>query len=610
MQKKIHAFTQFVHKRKITSGSAAVLLLALGYFSYQWMFGTTAAARFVTAEAQKGTLVASLSATGQVAASTEVQLKSKVSGDAVYVAPNSRDVKAGILLVQLDTEDAQKSVRDAQVNLDSAKLALQKLQKPADDLSLLQAEHALIQAQQSKANAKDAIKKAQDDGLNAVSNAFLDLPGVMARLQDMLLSSTLGAGQQYNIDFYADSVKIYDTESKAPVYRQDAYDAYQIARKAYDQNAVDYKASSRFSDSATITALINETYATAKVIAESVKTANNFIQFYQQKLLDNSIKLNPLSTMHLSTLNTDTGKTNAHLSNLLTIKQTIIDNEQTLTNADNTIAEKTAALKKLKEGADALDIQSQQLAIIQRENALRDAIETLNNYFIRAQFDGTISGLIIKKGDSVSPAGALGTLITRQKIATVSLNEVDVAKIKLGQKTTLTFDAIPDLTLTGAVAEIDAIGAVAQGVVTYNVKIVFDTQDERVKSGMSITAAIITDVKQNVLFVPNAALKTQGNTHTVQVVDDALSPTDLASNASGIALTNPPRVQAVEIGLANDDATEITSGLKDGDRIVVRTLQAAVATAPNSSQPSGLRIPGLPGGGSSGGGGAFRGTGR
>mgnify|MGYP001579319499 CR=1 FL=1 len=131
MQKKIHAFTQFVHKRKITSGSAAVLLLALGYFSYQWMFGTTAAARFVTAEAQKGTLVASLSATGQVAASTEVQLKSKVSGDAVYVAPNSRDVKAGILLVQLDTEDAQKSVRDAQVNLDSAKLTLQKLQKPA-----------------------------------------------------------------------------------------------------------------------------------------------------------------------------------------------------------------------------------------------------------------------------------------------------------------------------------------------------------------------------------------------------------------------------------------------------------------------------------------------
>ena len=605
MQKKIPALIRLARRRKITSGIAAAALLVLGYFSYQWAFGAAASSRYVTATVQKGTLVASLSATGQVAASTEIQLKSKVSGDAVYVAPDSRDVKAGTLLVQLDTQDAQKAVRDAQVNLTSAELSLKKLQQSADDLSLLQADHALTQAQQSKANAQDAIKKAQDDGLNAVSNAFLDLPGVMAGLQDMLLSNTLGVGQQYNIDFYADSVKIYDTESKAPVYRQDAFDAYQAARKAYDQNATDYKASSRFSDSATITALINETYTATKAIAESVKTANNFIQFYQQKLLDNSIKPNPLSTTHLASLNTYTGKTNAHLSNLLAIKQTITDNEQTLANADNTIAEKTAALKKLRDGADPLDIQSQQLTITQRQNALRDAQETLNDYFIHAQFDGTISGLTIRKGDSVSPATALGTLITKQKIATVSLNEVDVAKIKLGEKATLTFDAIPDLTLAGQVAEIDAIGTVAQGVVTYNVKLVFDTQDERVKSGMSISAAIITDVKQDVLLVPNAALKTQGNAHTVQVVDDALSPADLTSNATGIVLKNPPRPQTVEIGLSNDDSTEITTGLHEGDRIVVRTLQTTAAAAPSSSQSSGLRIPGITGGG---GGGGFRGT--
>jgi len=605
MKKKIRALTHFARRRKVISGAAAAALLILGYFFYQWVFGATAAVRYVTATVQKGTLVASLSATGQVSASTEIQLKSKVSGDAVYVAPNSRDVKAGTLLIQLDTQDAQKAMRDAQVNLASAKLALQKLQQPADDLSLLQAKHALVQSQQSKANAQDAIKKAQDDGLNAVSNAFLDLPGVMAGLQDMLLSNTLGAGQQYNIDFYADSVHTYDSESKAPVYRQDAFDAYQAARKAYDQNATDYKASSRFSDSTTITALINETYTATKAIAESVKTANNFIQFYQQKLLDNAIKPNPLSTTHLASLNTYTGKTNTHLSNLLAIRQTITDNEQTLANADNTIAEKTAALKKVKEGADTIDIQSGQLTITQRENALRDAQETLNNYFIHAQFDGTISGLTVKKGDAVSPATALGTLITKQKIATVSLNEVDVAKIKLGEKATLTFDAIPDLTLAGEVAEIDAIGTVAQGVVTYNVKIVFDTQDERVKSGMSISAAIITDVKQNILLVPNAALKTQGNTHIAQIVDEALSPVDLASNATGILLKNPPRQQSVEIGLSNDDSTEITAGLAEGDRIVVRTIQATAATTQTSSQSNSLRIPGLPGGG----GGGFRGGG-
>lgn len=586
------------------SGIIAAIILAAAYFGYQHIFGGTTVTRYVTARVQKGTLVASLSATGQVLASTEIQLKPKAAGDVVYAAANSRDVKTGVLLVQLDTRDAEKAVRDAKVNLDSANLALEKLEQPADDLSLLQAEHALSQAHDAKGNAEDMIKKAEDDGLNAVSNAFLDLPGVIAGLQDMLLSNTLGAGQQYNIDFYADSLKPYDSQAKAPTYRQDAYDAYQAARKAYDRNFTDYKESSRFSDATTTDALINETYDTSKAIAESVKTANNFIQFYQQTLLDKNIKPQPLSAAHLASLNTFTAKTNAQVSTLLALKQTITDNRQTLANADGLIAEKIASLKKLKEGADALDIRAQQIAITQRENALRDAQEKLSDYFIRAQFDGTISGLQVKRGDTVSSATVLGTLITKQKLAAVSLNEVDIAKIKLAQKATLTFDAIPDLTLAGEIAEIDAAGTVSQGVVTYNVKIAFDTQDERVKSAMSVSAAIITDVKQNTLIVPNAAVKAQGAAHTVQVVDDTLSPADLASNATGIALAHAPRAQSVEIGLSNDDSTEIISGLKESNRIVVRTIKASASATPASSPSSSLRIPGITGGG--GGGGAFR----
>lgn len=604
MKKAVFVLLRRMAKRKITTSIIAVVVLGGAYFGYQHFFGGSSANRYVTAQAQRGTLIASLSGTGQVSASTELQIKSKVSGDVVYAAPNSRDVKAGVLLVQLDARDAEKAVRDAQVNLQSARLALQKLQKRADDLSLLQAEHALTQANNSKQNAQDAIKKAEDAGLNTVSNAFLDLPGIMAGLQDILFSNTLGAGQQYNIDFYADSLKPYDADGKAPVWRQDAYDAYQAARKAYDQNFADYKASSRFADATTTKTLINETYTTTKAIAESVRTANNFIQFYQQQLLDHTIKPNSLSTTHLANLSTYTGKSNMHLSNLLAIKQTITDNEQALTNADNTITEKTESLKKLRAGADVLDIQSQQLVVTQRENALRDAEDSLADYSIRARFDGTISGLTAKTGDAVSPATVLGTLITRQKLAHISLNEVDVAKIKNGQKTTLTFDAIPDLTLTGEVEEIDAIGAVSQGVVTYDVTIAFDTQDARVKSGMSVSAAIITDVKQNVLLVPNSAIKTQGNTHTVQVVDGVLSPADLASNATGIVLKNRPRSQSVEIGLSNDESTEITTGLQDDERIVVRTIQSSASATPPSSQSSSVRIPGLPGGG--GGRGGFR----
>ena len=63
--------------------------------------------------------------------------------------------------------------------------------------------------------------------------------------------------------------------------------------------------------------------------------------------------------------------------------------------------------------------------------------------------------------------------------------------------------------MSGVVTEIDPIGAISQGVVTYDIKINFDVVDERVKPSMSVSAAIITDTKQNVLVVPNSAVKSK-----------------------------------------------------------------------------------------------------
>ncbi|MDD5433706.1 MAG: hypothetical protein PHE77_03610, partial [Candidatus Pacebacteria bacterium] len=61
-------------------------------------------------------------------------------------------------------------------------------------------------------------------------------------------------------------------------------------------------------------------------------------------------------------------------------------------------------------------------------------------------------------------------------MAEISLNEVDVAKVKIGQRAIITFDAIDELEITGKVEDVDTIGTVSQGVVSYNVKIIFDTQ--------------------------------------------------------------------------------------------------------------------------------------
>ncbi len=537
--------SQFISQHKIASVLIIILIVVGGYFGYKALSGSSAQVSYATATAQKGTIVVSISGSGQVSASNQIDVTPKASGNVIYVGvKQGQQVRAGTLLVQLDATDAQKTVRDAEVNLQSSQLTLEKLIGSASSV-----------VPKNKQTAQDNLKQAYDDGLNTGSNAFLDLPSVMSGLQDMLFSSnnSIGGGGQQNVDYYADAVKNYDI--KILQYRDDAKAKYQEARKEYDQNFEDYKAASRFSDDSVIDSLINETYNTTKGIADALKSANNLIQFYKDKMTALNFRPQTIADTHLSTLSTYTGETNTHLINLLNVQNTIKNDKDAIINAD-------------------LDVQSQELTVKQRQNALLDAKENLANYYVRAPFDGTVAALNVEKFDSVGASTAVATIITKQKLAEISLNEVDVSNVKVGQKVTLTFDAIPDLTISGQVAQIDTIGTVTQGVVNYTVKISFDTQDDRVKPGMSVNASVITNVKQDVILVPNSAVKTNSNNSYVEIL-----------------IGNTPQNQTVQTGLSNDTMTEITSGLEGGEEVVTQTITANTTQTQSSS--GGLRIPGF-----------------
>jgi multidrug resistance efflux pump len=105
-------------------------------------------------------------------------------------------VKAGAVLAYLNARDVLKSVRDAQASLESAKLSFEKFVQPADELTILQAENAIISAQESKAKSIDSLKKAFEDGFTDISNAFLDLPTVMSNLYDNLYGYTIGYSEK------------------------------------------------------------------------------------------------------------------------------------------------------------------------------------------------------------------------------------------------------------------------------------------------------------------------------------------------------------------------------------------------------------------------------
>lgn len=581
-------------KKKSVLIVIGVVVLGVSFFIYRAL-KPTPPPQYVTALVSKGTIVVTVTSSGQVSALNQVDVKPRVSGNVIRIpVTEGQTVGNGAILAELDAKDAYKALRDANLNLESAKLSLLKLTQPADQLSITQSENALAGAQESKRTAEADLLKAYDDGYSSVVSVFLDLPAVMTGLHDLLLGTNF-SGSQSNIDYYADAVRNYD--SRVTLYHDTAYNDYQTARLAYDKNFDDYKTLNRSSNQATITTMIAETYRTTRSIDAAIKSATNLVQFYEDKIIEHGFKPNPLADTHLSTLNSQTNKTDAHVANLLSAQRTIESDTQNINNANRAITEKTQSLNKLKTGADPLDIQSAQLSVRQHETALSDASSALADYTIRAPIAGVVAKLNVKLGDPAGSGSALATLVAPQQMAAISLNEVDVAKIKVGQKTTVTFDAIDGLEITGEVAEIDTLGTVSQGVVNYTVKIIFDTQDSRVKSGMSVSAAIITAIKQDVLTVPNSAIKAQGNNHYVEIFDAPLAGSE---TNQGTPSATPPKQHLVQIGLSNDTDTEITSGLNENDQVVIRTIAPAVtktAAAPSL----------FPTGG--GGGGAFRGGG-
>ena len=608
---------------------ALLIISSGGYYGYQKLTATSPAPQYITALVERGSLVVSVSGTGQVASSNQIDLKSLASGTVTKVAVHAgEEVAANVVLIQLDSSDAQKAVRDASVNMASAKLALDKLKKPADTLSILQAENSLnsakdnleklklsqttdyAKAQESKQKELDNITKAYEDAFNEISNTFLDLPTIMTKLDDILHGQDIGKADKSIGAGYTNTSTLINTLSnttndrnKIQPFINYAENDYTAARSAYNVNLLSYQTASRFSERSTIEALLTETIETTKRATEAAKSQTTLLDTWTDlRTLRNSTDYQQAAgkvVEYRTALTTYNGQVNGHLSNLLAVQRTLQDNKDAVVSADRdlkamdqnnpldlsaaeqAIKEKEVSLLKLKAGADSLDIQTQELVIRQRENALADARQKLDDYTVRAPLDGVVAKLNVKPGDPASSSTAIATLVAKQKIAEVSLNEVDVAKVEVGQKSTLTFDAVPELTITGEVVEIETIGTVSQGVVSYNVKIGFDTQDERIKPGMSAAAAIITDVKQDVLMVSNSAVKSSGQGAYVEVLQDG-----------------QPQRRSVQIGLANDTMTEVSGDIKLGEHVVTQTITSNSATTTTGSQGGlgGLRIPGMGGG--------------
>jgi multidrug resistance efflux pump len=121
------------------------------------------------------------------------------------------------------------------------------------------------------------------------------------------------------------------------------------------------------------------------------------------------------------------------------------------------------------------------------EAGLTAAQAALENISVIAPFSGAVADLQLKAGEMVSPGQAVATMadFSRWVIETDDLTEIEVPRVSVGQKVTVTADALPDLELTGEVESISDVFEEKRGDITHTVRAVLDEIDERLRWGMT-----------------------------------------------------------------------------------------------------------------------------
>ncbi len=304
------------------------------------------------------------------------------------------------------------------------------------------------------------------------------------------------------------------------------------------------------------------------------------------------------------------------LATLRQSEQSIAQAKLQVTKAQGTLETLMARAQEPTPTVSASDIETAegdvavaeaQLASAQAQHttsqlAYDEALAAEDDLAVVAPCSGIVYALEIAEGDSVSTgetsgaatatSGAAGASTATSSVSSapvviapaqpltvhLTVNEVDLPSLELGQRADIEFDAFPDLTATGKVYEIADTGSNSNGVVTFDVWLSIDVADSRLRPGMSAAATVVTEIVRDTLIVSNSAVQSDGDGgYYVQVLDSD---------------STEPRRVTVETGLASSTQTQILSGLSEGDTVVTQTIDSTDDT----SSGGGLMMPGMGGG--------------
>ena len=201
----------------------------------------------------------------------------------------------------------------------------------------------------------------------------------------------------------------------------------------------------------------------------------------------------------------------------------------------------------------------------QAKAQLANQRENLSYTTIVAPIDGIVLSRDVEMGDAVSSIlvmGSAATLVmtigdTHEVYVKGKVDESDIGKVYLGQPARIKVESFKDKTFTGKVNKISPMGVEKDNVTTFEVRVSIDNPGGELKAAMTANAEIILDEHKNVLMIPEGAI--------IYDKEKKASVEVPASNGK-----DGKKKVAINIGISNGAKTEVTSGLKEGEQVILQ----------------------------------------
>jgi len=446
--------------RNLFIAFGTVIVIIIAFFWLRTRNQSSAQSQFQTVTASRGSLMATIGATGIVHTNQTASLNWQTSGIVgdIQVTMGDKVPKGGIL-ASISLDSLPQNVILAQTDLVNAERALDTTKN--SKTAQAQAQLALANAQKSYDNAKNSLLSLETgrDNLDAAANA---------EAQYIIAKKNL-----------------------------------ENAQSAYDNVA-------SLSSDNPIKAQVYSALYSAQQAAQSRLNAWNWYK-NQANSLD------------------------------------IAEAEANVALASAQLQDAQREWDRLKNGPDPADISSAQ----SRVTATRAILNTAS---IIAPFSGIVTEIQSMVGDQVSPGlPAFRVDDLSRLLVDVQVSEVDINSVKVNQPVTLSFDAILDITYHGEVISVAQVGNSSQGAVTFTVTVELKDADKYVKPGMTSAVTIVVNQLDNILLVPNRAVRLINNQRVVYIL------------VNGAA-----KEVKITLGATSGIDSEVLSGdLKEGDLIIL-----------------------------------------